>query len=328
LGLAARHEDAATLTGGAATRPNVVVFTATDSRFFVGTVALLNSLRLTGSDWEIVAFDGGLTREQRQRLAPHMRIESRPEHAATGVGSGKDLVATVATEGVAVWIDSDIVMLRPFDDLIAAARQGSVCAAPDADGFRRFRTEWQEHFDLRAPLRRRTYVNAGFFVLSVDEWPGLLRRFADLSPKVPEDVVFAGDKDDNPLWAGDQDLLNALMMSEFRHVDLKALEKGEMMWSHGPAVQAGARGAQSPGAEAAGARMIHFAWTPKPWQSGGWKRREAPVATLRRYLFGDGLVVTLAPGDVPLWLRPDRVGHATRASVTALRAVYKTVRPA
>ena len=46
-------------------------FTISDARFFVGTVLLLNSLRLTGHDHELVVLDRGLTDSQRARLAEH-----------------------------------------------------------------------------------------------------------------------------------------------------------------------------------------------------------------------------------------------------------------
>ena len=49
-------------------------YTITDEPFFVGTVALLNSLRLTGHEGEFVALDCGLTPTQQRRLAQHARV--------------------------------------------------------------------------------------------------------------------------------------------------------------------------------------------------------------------------------------------------------------
>jgi hypothetical protein len=66
---------------------------------------------------------------------------------------------------------------------------------------------------LRAPLRRQRYVNAGFISLSTSRWPDFPQRFWRLSERIPTDAPFGPDPD-HPFWAGDQDVLNALLMSE------------------------------------------------------------------------------------------------------------------
>ena len=43
-------------------------FTVSTHRFFLGTVALLNSLRLTGNAGELVVLDAGLTPDERELL--------------------------------------------------------------------------------------------------------------------------------------------------------------------------------------------------------------------------------------------------------------------
>ena len=49
-------------------RPDTTFFTVADERFFPGAVCLLNSLRLSGNDAELVILDAGLTDAQRRRL--------------------------------------------------------------------------------------------------------------------------------------------------------------------------------------------------------------------------------------------------------------------
>ena len=66
--------------------------------------------------------------------------------------------------------------------------------------------------ELRAPLRRRTYLNAGFLALSTDHWPDLLTRWWQLCERVPREQFFG--RFEQPFWAGDQDVLNAILSSE------------------------------------------------------------------------------------------------------------------
>jgi hypothetical protein len=58
-------------------------YSVCDSSHFVGAVALLNSLRLTGHDEPILLFDAGLTAEQRDSLAPHVTLLPAPTGTPT-----------------------------------------------------------------------------------------------------------------------------------------------------------------------------------------------------------------------------------------------------
>ena len=57
-----------------ATGRTATFYTVTDASFFPGTVALLNSLRLSGNREPLVALDVGLERGQRVRLARHATV--------------------------------------------------------------------------------------------------------------------------------------------------------------------------------------------------------------------------------------------------------------
>jgi hypothetical protein len=58
-------------------------YAAANSRFFVGAVALLNSLRLSGNGGELVILDVGLEPSQRRLLEPHVRIVDVPAEVAS-----------------------------------------------------------------------------------------------------------------------------------------------------------------------------------------------------------------------------------------------------
>jgi hypothetical protein len=62
--------------------PDVTFHTVSDNAFFPETVALLNSLRLTGNNGPLVVLDHGLTQAQRERLAPLGTIVALPTEEA------------------------------------------------------------------------------------------------------------------------------------------------------------------------------------------------------------------------------------------------------
>ena len=55
-------------------------------------------------------------------------------------------------------------------------------------------------------------MNAGFLALSTDHWPDLLARWWELCERVPREQYFG--RFEQPFWAGDQDVLNAILASE------------------------------------------------------------------------------------------------------------------
>src|SRR3954447_2697181 len=62
--------------------PTVPTFyTIANAPFFPGLVGLLNSLRLSGNEGELVVLDRGLTAEQRARLEPHVRLVQLTEES-------------------------------------------------------------------------------------------------------------------------------------------------------------------------------------------------------------------------------------------------------
>ena len=55
---------------------DVTYYTVSNDPFFLGTVALFNSLHVTGNTGTFVVLDAGLTAAQRELLAPHADIVS------------------------------------------------------------------------------------------------------------------------------------------------------------------------------------------------------------------------------------------------------------
>ena len=298
--------------------------TVSDAGFFVGTVALLNSLRLTGNAGRIVVVDRGLTDRQRALLEPHASV------LATGVDLAaidpwllKPVSAALVTDGIVLLVDSDMIVTASLSKAVEAARAGKIFAYPDhwTAVQRRF-AEWEQLLGLERPVRSgQTYVNAGFVAFSRDAWPHLLDRLAELCRRIPPETVRQGARD-LPLWAGDQDALNALLMSEIPQAALEIGDVDEEVSDDamGKAV-VDSRSLRCTYRDKP-VSILHHSMTPKPWRPEAWRRTrrdDAYVRLLPRLLFATDLPLRLAPRDVPLWLRGDVRAHAMLAGISVLR---------
>ena len=308
-------------------------YTTSDSRFFLGTVALINSLRLTGHRGEVVVLDLGLSDRQRLRLAPVATVE---EPAVTPRAFPKALPAPGRTRGLIVLIDSDMLVVASLQPLLEAAERGRICVFPDPDD--RWFEDWQPTFALKAPLRRERYVNAGFIALSVEQWPWLLERWAEVNELIPLEPFARTESDPfnelDPFRDTDQDALNAVLMSEVPagaiHVEPEWAEAHpgallDVRIESERTLACADRGRQ--------VTILHQAGSPKAWQPRGWKRdfRQSYVRLLPRLLWGDDVQLRLQHREAPLWLRPGAPGtlgfrairslHATPGAKRAAKAI-------
>jgi hypothetical protein len=284
-------------------------YTVADAKFFLGLVALLNSLRLTGNEGELVVLDRGLTPDQKERLASHLRLVDVPLDAHDNPATLKPFPHLVGAEGVVVILDSDMMVTTNLDDVEAHAREGAICLFPDHPSTQsRFFPEWRELFGLRAEPSPRRYMNTGFVALSTDFWPELLGRWWDLCRRIPPAAVFT-PASDQPFWAGDQDALNALLASEISSssiVELPAYAESilDVVVDDAATLACSARRVTQP--------LLHAAMRPKVWQRDGWKvvRKHAYAELMARVLVADDVTLRLNASDLPPWLRPDAKGKA------------------
>jgi hypothetical protein len=306
-------------------------FTISDSRFFVGTVALLNSIRLTGHDADLVVLDRGLTESQRERLSAHAIMFELPAEMGSDPYLVKPFPALMPFDGIVVLVDSDMVVTDALDPILAKAAAGSICMFPDPPGdYWRWFSEWQDIFELRAPLRRQPYLNAGFLAVSTAHWPALFQRWWDVCALIPErrsslpGLRHTPDSQ-HPLSQLDQDAINAILMSEVPAEKLEALPPYE--WdlrrvvvedSESLVCVSGRYRRRQP--------LLHRHNAPKVWQSDGWQRvrPDAYVQLLPRLLFAADLPLRLTPDCVPLWIRP---GWLPNLVVNVLGPVADCYRP-
>ena len=290
-------------------------------------VVLLNSLALTGNREELVVLDLGLTEPQRRRLdglatVVHVPPALMPRHPYCI----KPLVHRMRETDVAVWIDSDMMVTRSLAPLVHRAAAGAICVFPDPERERWF-PQWRSEFALKQTLRREQYVNAGFFALSTHRWKTLLDRYGELCEcLVPERIIGRGGRIDDPMWAGDQDVLNALLMSE---VPVGAVEVGrddEEVHCH-VAGEVRVLDERTLEVEKHGTRvtLLHHSLAPKPWAPDGWRKLQenAYVQLAPRVLFGDDVPLRLDPSLVPAWLRPGPMTPAARRLAVLRGRAYR-----
>ena len=129
--------------------------TVADAGYFLGAVAMLNSLRLTGNEGELVVIDRGLTPAQRASLGQHARIlELSPEDRAKHAYFQRQLVYRYGLDGVLVFLDSDMLVTGSLAPVVEDASRGKIVVYPNhPSGWHRFFPEWAHVFALEAPLR-------------------------------------------------------------------------------------------------------------------------------------------------------------------------------
>jgi hypothetical protein len=300
--------------GNDSSNTDVTYYTVSDHRFFLGTVALLNSLRLTGNAGELVVLDAGLTLVQRNTLSGHATLYDPPQLAAGHPGIMKAYPFLLDARGTVVVIDSDIVVTSSLDPALDLAHMGKICACPAWTDIVRNRwfADWETALELRAPLRREDWVHNGFVVFSTEHWPSLLERWWEVCELVPVSEM----TDDASLFqAPDADALNALLMSEIPRDALALLPEGDEAF--GGDIKIEDVVTLSCTLDGRPTRLVHYPGNPKPWESYGWLRLGVAeyARVLRRLYFAHDLALRLDAAQVPVWMRTTPAGEA------ALRAV-------
>jgi hypothetical protein len=310
--------------------PAATYYTVSTHRFFPGTVALLNSLRLTGNAGELVVLDAGLTASERELLAAHATVYSPPGGMPIHPVVMKTYAHLSQPSGTVVVIDSDMIVTGPLDHITALAAEGQICAYPDIPEVRgRWFGEWEETLGLASPLRPDIYVNSGLVAFSTAHWPELLERWREVCESIPPSEMWGSR---SPFNAPDQDALNALLMSEIPRAALTLLPKGEDPFGGDATVDDYETLRCS--VDGRPAKILHLVDSPKPWEPSGWLRLAGTdyARLMRRLLFASDVPLRLDPDQVPLWLRPTRRGELALRTLGAgnrgiVRVAHKLPEP-
>jgi len=284
----------------------------TSEGHFLGLVALVGSLRMSCVTDVLTVLDLGLTERQRRSLDGVCRFVTLPGTDERHPWLLSPFGTHFDPRGVVGYLDSDVIVTGPLDEVVAAAAAGSVCVGTDPLSTRWF-AEWTETFALRAPLRREPYVNSGAVFFSTDHHPDLLSRWWELcvgidGSRVARDLPF-----DGPTSLADQDALNAVLMSEVAPEHVRRFPG----FVHDPRFggvtvddvhRLACRIGTTP------TILLHSLGTPKPWMPKAWRAnsRNAYVRCMRevvgRAARPGASASRVDAATLPLWLRPGPVG--------------------
>jgi hypothetical protein len=303
--------------------PAATFYTVSTHRFFLGTVALLNSLRLTGNTGQLVVLDAGLTSDERELLEAHATVFSPPGGTPIHPVVMKTYAHLSQPSGTVVVIDSDMVVTGSLDHIVALAAEGQICAYPDTPEVRgRWFREWERTLELASPVRPDVYVNSGLVAFSTAAWPDLLERWRAACESIPPSEMWGSH---SPFNAPDQDALNALLMSEIPREALALLPNSEAAF--GGDVKVLDYDLLKCAVAGHPVKILHLLDSPKPWEPSGWLRLAGTdyARLMRRLLFASDVPLRLDPSHVPLWLQPSRRGElALRILGSLNRAVVRT----
>ena len=298
--------------------------TVSDDGYFIGTVGLFNSLRLTGNNQPVVVIDLGLTVAQRELLSNVCEVRPPPVGLEGRLPVFiKATLGLLGLQGTVALIDSDMIVTSALGSILDEASAGRICAFVDEPVRDRQFPEWAEALELRAELRPQPYVNSGFLALEADRWSGLLRRWWELSARISAErsrlPQIAPDRFALAFGFPEQDVLNAILMSEtpteeifflrgalaptpLENPSTRVLDRQQLICANGTVR----------------AILLHHLWHPKPWSRPSAATRlyfGAYVDLLARVLTADDVPLRLRSGDIPLWLRDGPAGRLTRGAL-------------
>jgi hypothetical protein len=187
------------------------VYTVSNAAHFLGAVALVNSLRITGWNDEIILVDCGLSSPQRELIEREVRIVPSPPVQAPHLLKVVGPLAHPA--GVMVLLDADIIVTRRLDPLIAEAAE-SIRLLAFADVLDdRFDPRWGDLLGL-GNLRRQTYVNSGFLIAPSEFGVRVFEDLREAQTHIDIDRSMVGEgTPEDPFYFPDQDALNAILAS-------------------------------------------------------------------------------------------------------------------
>ena len=304
---------------------DVRFFTIADDEYYLGLVAMVNSLRLHGHHDPVTVLDLGLTEAQRSELGHACELVQPEPGSSDDAWLLAPYVCRTREARVVVYIDADVILTTPIDSILVQAREGSICAFPEEDCDRWF-PQWEEIFSLKAPLRRERYINTGLVAFSPGSHPSLLPRWEECCDGIRDHAGTAdGRGRATPTGLPDQDALNALLMSEL-NADTLALQP-ECVVSHGTDALHRTRVVDRQRLlcrrDGEPTTFLHSWGMPKPWQAAAGRnlRRTAYLVCLRRLLDGTDVAVQSTQPRVA-WLAP-----GVRGTLSCLwRYTYATAR--
>ena len=193
----------------------ISIYTVADDRFFPGLVGLIASVRVHGHVGPIVVVDSGLTAAQLRSLASEATVIQSPGDLPSYYF--KSIGPLERPDDVMLFVDADMLCLRPLDEIVEQARSGSIVAFEDigrpvySDVIWR---QWKDRLQLD-DFEPGPYVNSGFFALPRELGTAFFTALAEGLAKVDpsETYISPGIDVTLPFVYPDQDVANAVLGS-------------------------------------------------------------------------------------------------------------------
>ena len=312
------HPRRAARETGSDALPAAAFYCVTSGMFFLGAVAMINSLRLLGHTEPVFVLDGGLSPAQRDALSAEATVVTAPDE------STPFLLKTVAPlrhpAEVMVLIDADIVVTRPLGELIARATQGRVLAVEH--GQDRFFSEWGPL--IGGTARHRRYVSSSLVLLGgpvgakVVETMDRVQRSIDLartpySGSVPDFASLGGKFPDtdphHPFYFADQDVLNAVLATRVEAEQVEVLDRrAEAITPFTGLRVIDENTLRCAFEDDTEPFAVHHFMPTKPWLEPTFPG--VYLQLLTRLLRGDDVAIKVPARELPAHLRPGLVGAA------------------
>lgn len=284
-------------------------YTLGDASYFLGVVALINSLRLLEHSEPVFVLDCGFTERQRMLLRAEATLV--PLAGVDFPPLGKAIAPLLHPARQMILIDSDVIVLRRLSRLVEPVTEGRVVAFADPVS-QRHDPRWSMLLGL-PDVRRHPYVNAGFLAFSDASLP-LLEEFHELCRRAkPENSIFGSAAAADPFYYLDQDILNALLGTR---VDAEDLIVHEQRLAPHPPFRGlqfyAAQDQRHAYADATEPFLLHYAHPRKPWLA----HTRSSVFTRRfcRLVIAPDLALKPPIGTVPWRLRTGARASFARAN--------------
>lgn len=296
--------------------PGAAFYCVSSAEYFLGAVAMINSLRLHGHNEPVHVMDCGLTDGQRRLLDPHAQLAQAP--AGREPHTLKAVLPLQRPAQTAVLVDTDMIVTRSLAPVIERAAAGGIAAFRNNSD--RHVEAWSSVLGL-GPIRRQPYVCAGLVAAGGEVGRRVLETMEDRQGRVDLSRSYFGSHDDDyELLYADQDVLNAVLASsvEADRVSALAYRLAPMVPFRGVRVidAERLRCAYADGTEP---YLLHHSLSPKPWQRPAYGGVYATL--LRRLLNGEDVAVRVPRELIPLDLRDGPAAAGVRGAVKAATQV-------
>jgi hypothetical protein len=303
----------------------VAFYCVCDSRYFLGAVAMLNSLRMVGHDEPVFVLDCGLSESERGLLSSEATLIEAPDGAPPWLL--KAAAPCRHPADVMVLVDADLIVTRHLAPLVEDAGRGRVVAFENHSD--RFFAEWGDLLDL-GTARRRQYVSSSLVCLGGAVGSEVVGLIEELRDRVDfSRSWWRGNTPDYPFLLADQDVLNAILATRVDPALVTEVdERMEAVTPYAGLRVADAATLRCVYEDGAQPFVVHHFLPHKPWLEPAIPGVYTQL--LGRLLRGEDVAVHVPERRLPPHLRPGLIGAARSwrrgGLATRMRALRDRVR--